>query len=565
MSSPCPFPAGARIVTYGRDSGGEEQDRSVDQQNSVYQTFAAEHQLQIAIAFEDRARPGSTTVNRDGFEAMMAYLRSHGPKTPDGVAGVLLWKLNRFGRNVNDSQFYMADLRRQGFTLHFIADNIPINDEIAPVFEALLAWKAQRDLHDIGVDAKRGLHQLVTMRREDGSYEGFAPGTPPRCYKREPVTIGRKRNNEPRIVSRWVPDPAYWEQGQRAWQMRCDGYSIAAIHKTVALFKSESVYVNFFRNEIYRGVFVFSGERLEGFVPPLCTDDQWLSVQAMRRTHNLADHPERAPRRRRSSYLLSGLLICKTCGKPMKGELSNQHPYYTCSSKTCRKRIPARKADSLVIGLLSNLVLTLDNTKHLYGLWFEQKASRAGERQAQIAEVKKQIVAVNRGIRNLLDLVEAGQGQSVSKRLAEREAELEELKGRLLRMNHAESAEPNLSDRQLQALSQQIREQLATGIPELVKPVLQAFIVKIVADKKGGTVHYTMPLPSQFYAYGAVPPSVREVLGVEFVRWHEPTEREIRIALARKAKVVLREIAREHGISIARVDQILRSIPDLMS
>ena len=62
-----------------------------------------------------------------------------------------------------------------------------------------------------------------------------------------------------------------------------------------------------------------------------------------------------------------------------------------------------------------------------------------------------------------------------------------------------------------------------------------------------------------------MPPSVRAVLGVEFVRWHEPTEREIRIALARKAKVVLREIAKEHGISIARVDQILHSIPDLMS
>ena len=192
--------------------------------------------------------------------------------------------------------------------LHFIADNIPADDEIAPVFEALLAWKAQRDLHDISVDAKRGLRQLVTMKREDGSYEGFAPGTPPRCYKREPVTIGRKRNNEPRIVSRWVPDPAYWEQGQLAWQMRVDGYSLAAIHKATGLFKTQDMLTHFFRNEIYRGVFVFSGERLENFVLPLCTEDQWHAVQAMRKM-DLANHPERAPRRRRSPYLLSGLIV----------------------------------------------------------------------------------------------------------------------------------------------------------------------------------------------------------------------------------------------------------------
>ncbi len=506
MSSPCPFPAGARIVTYGRDSGGEEQDRSVDQQNSVYQQFAGQHNLTIALTFEDRARPGSSTVNRDGFEAMMAYLRSHGPKTPDGVAGVLLWKLNRFGRNINDSQFYMADLRRQGFVLHFIADNIPADDEIAPVFEALLAWKAQRDLHDISVDAKRGLRQLVTMRREDGSYEGFAPGTPPRCYKREPVTIGRKRNNEPRIVSRWVPDPAYWEQGQLAWQMRCDGYSLPAIHTATRLFSTKHCYTTFFRNEIYRGTFVFSGERLEAFVPPLCTDDQWHAVQAIMGKRDFKAHPERAPRRLRSEYLLSGLLICAKCGSVMKGENSNKHLYYVCKSRTCRKRIPAKKADSLVIELLSNLILTLDNVKHLYSLWQSQKYVRVDERKAQIAEARAKIQSLQRGIRNLLDLVEAGQGPSVSKRLAEREEELSELQGRLFRLNHAENADPNLTDKQLMELSKQIREQLATGKPELVKPVLQAFIVTIVADKKGGTVHYTMPLSSQFYAYRAVPP-----------------------------------------------------------
>jgi hypothetical protein len=61
--------------------------------------FAAEHSLAIARIFKDEARPGSTTVGRDGFEALMAATRHPGSE----ASAVLLWSYSRFARDFNDA------------------------------------------------------------------------------------------------------------------------------------------------------------------------------------------------------------------------------------------------------------------------------------------------------------------------------------------------------------------------------------------------------------------------------------------------------------------------------
>src|SRR5207247_2352569 len=114
------------------------------------------------------------------------------------------------------------------------------------VMETMLQWKAQQDLKDISTDAKRGLLDLVTTKKPDGSYQGFAPGKPPRCYKGEHVQIGIKRNGQPRTVSRWIPDPKYWARGKIAWRMAAQDASYKDIHKKTRLFKGVGGYSTFF-------------------------------------------------------------------------------------------------------------------------------------------------------------------------------------------------------------------------------------------------------------------------------------------------------------------------------
>ena len=84
--------------------------------------------------------------------------------------GLVIWKYSRFSRDVDDSAFYRADLRRMGYLIHSLNDNIPEGPE-GRFFEAAIDWMNQRFLEDLSTDVKRGLHHLVQTY-------GCVPGTP---------------------------------------------------------------------------------------------------------------------------------------------------------------------------------------------------------------------------------------------------------------------------------------------------------------------------------------------------------------------------------------------------
>jgi hypothetical protein len=112
----CPLPPGSRVAGYFRDSGGEEQERSVDQQRRVAEEYCQQHHLVLVRIFADEARPGSTIVGRDGFDDLIRYCRQYAPsaerRTPDAPEGILLWDLKRFARDRLDNAFFKADTRR---------------------------------------------------------------------------------------------------------------------------------------------------------------------------------------------------------------------------------------------------------------------------------------------------------------------------------------------------------------------------------------------------------------------------------------------------------------------
>ncbi|RLC63217.1 MAG: hypothetical protein DRI48_08680, partial [Chloroflexi bacterium] len=99
-------------------------------------------------------------------------------RAPDAPDGILLWDLKRFARDRLDNAFFKADLRRRGYTVIFLSDNIP-QGGIGHIYEAMLEWKAEQDLQDISKDVKRGLADLVGTRGADGKYLGLCPGKPP--------------------------------------------------------------------------------------------------------------------------------------------------------------------------------------------------------------------------------------------------------------------------------------------------------------------------------------------------------------------------------------------------
>ena len=510
LGKKCPLEPGSYVVAYGRDSGGEEQERSVDQQIKVYQAYCAHFGLILVVdVFTDRAKKGSTMVGREGLDALLKYLDENGSKR---VQGVLFWKINRLGRSIKEDNFIISKLRYEDFELIFMLNDFSALGKARIVGESITIWKAEEDLAEISGDVKRGLSSIVTAKKSDGSYEGFAPGTPPVCFVRERVKIGVKRNGQERMVSRWVPDPDSWDRGKLAWEMKASGSSYHEIHERTRLYKNESCYSTFFSNEIYRGTFVYGKMRLENFVPAMCTEEQWNTVQSQRspRAPKDGDWQRLHPRRTASPYLVSGILICAFCGRAMNGDKTTfgrneVYRFYICPCKgniePCEsKRIGAARVEETVIQTLITEVITPENIKSLYDRWYAQRGNNKEKVENQIAELRKEFTSVAQKIQNLTRAIENGQ---VIQSIIDRLSELERLKNKIQSdLDRNQSRLSSLgkeipSDEQINNWVHQMKERLLNGSQEEKKSLLRSFIVQIEAWPDHGKVYYTFPFENR--------------------------------------------------------------------
>lgn len=486
---PCPLAPGSSVWVYLRDSGGETQDLA--SQRNYALAYCQHYKLHLAKLFEDAATPGSSTTRRDEFELMIYEARQQNKR----VDGILYWDLKRFARNQTDSMFFEADLERRGYRLISLSDDIP-DTTFAPVIKAFLRWKAEQDLRDISKDSKRGLHDIVSMRDAEGNYLGLFPGKPPTCFITVPHDTGLTRNNgTPRIVQRLVPDPATWELGKLAWQMRARGISYRDIHDEVNLFNGQigSCYAAFFRNQIYIGRLEYGNRVYENFVPSLVDLDTWQKVQAQHRQRVDAHGP--------ISYLLTGLCECMYCKSNMTGfrnvrsDRTKFWRYYLCNLKrqnrqACEsKQYSAERLEKKVINATIDYMLAssyigklveqvnhhLNNTEHL---------------SIQIERQVKEITEIEKSIANLLDLAEKSNSPALLTRLTQREIEYNQARSKLERLQReAKQQQLRIDYKTLLVVVEDIKDTLRTGEDKTRRRLLHELIEKIEVEQEGGKVH----------------------------------------------------------------------------
>jgi DNA invertase Pin-like site-specific DNA recombinase len=354
-----PFPPGAAVAAYLRDSGGDDQDLSVDQQEAEIRAWCQARSLQLLNVFPDKARPGSSTVGREQFHQMLEHFRNGAQE-----AGLVIWRSNRLGRNVNDSQFHKADLRRRGFIVHSLMDDIP-EGPAGQLVEFVLDWKDQLFLEQLSEDVKRGLHSNLIKF-------GVIPGQPPRGFRREKVVLGQRRDGTAHIGYKWVPDETQTSLVLKAFQMRAERITLKAIQAEVPLYKTKNCWATFFDNELYTGVLHFGETTIPDYCPPIVPAEIWQAVQAMRKVKQVSH-----PRREGGNVLLSGMAQCQHCGHPLNWHSINGYNYYIC---TYRKRtglcdarhIPAQVLDVEIIRLAMEHILNPDNARAIRDRMLEQ-------------------------------------------------------------------------------------------------------------------------------------------------------------------------------------------------
>jgi DNA invertase Pin-like site-specific DNA recombinase len=380
-----PFPPGSHIFAYLRDSGHEQQDLSIPQQETSLTEWARANGLILSHVYKDVAKPGSTTTGRSALQQMMHAFRHGCPEM-----GVVVWSYSRFSRNIDDALIYRTEIRSLGYIFFSLNDNVP-EGPMGRIFEAIIDYKNQQHLVDMSLDIQRALRDLVTKY-------GCVPGTPPRGFKREPVAIGKRRDGSPHLAHRWVPDPDVVPLIQQAFEMRAAGQSLNAINAATGLFSTLNSYRTFWGNQLYIGTLQFGELTVENYCAPLISPDTWQAVQQRqnyftRRRHlSNPDHPADHPRRVNSRFLLSGLLRCALCDSPLAGHTSTQRSKnrvdsYLCPQSRRRQcaatRIPAEAVEQAVLRTVRDFVLLPDNLAALTQFHLADQTLQAAQNESQ--------------------------------------------------------------------------------------------------------------------------------------------------------------------------------------
>lgn len=489
----CPLPSGSRVWAYTRDSGGDEQ--SVGDQNRAVTAYCTDAGLILERLFCDEARPGSTIAGRDQFQELMQLARA----LPDDQLphGLVIWSFSRLSRDFDDAQFYKASLRRRGIAIVPVSDDLPAGNH-GRLVEAVMDWQNAQFLESLSNDVKRGLHDVAR--------QGYAPGGfPPVGYLADRIEIGAKRNGEPRIVARWVPDPENASAVRRAWEMRAQGASYTEINEETHLLGSRASYSAFFRNRTYLGIRKCGDLEIPDAHEPLTTQEHWDAVQARIERRASGEHNTRS---HRSVYLLSGLARCAYCGAAMVGSRSNVNTrpndwrFYLCGRKKrerygaceCRQ-IGAESAEAAVLGAVIDNALTPVFFEELVDTVNTYLDQGALDIDAQILSAQKQLADVERAIRNLLDLAETFGARAAAQRILEREAERDKLVSELRSLElRKQQSQIEVSDAVVLDVIAGARRDLESESVQARRVMLKKFVDHVDMDNERATLYLTFPI-----------------------------------------------------------------------
>lgn len=155
-------------VLYTRYSSHSQRDVSIDQQIEECKRYAASHGLTIIRIYADRALSG-TNDKRPDFQQMIQDSKKLQFKY------VIVYSLDRFARNRQDSAIYKRQLRQSGVKVLSATENITA-DPAGILMEGLLESLNEYYSAELSAKIRRGMN--------DNASKCMVNGTVPLGYKR---------------------------------------------------------------------------------------------------------------------------------------------------------------------------------------------------------------------------------------------------------------------------------------------------------------------------------------------------------------------------------------------
>ncbi|MFI5341282.1 MAG: recombinase family protein, partial [Candidatus Methylomirabilales bacterium] len=427
-----------RCAIYARYSSREQDGTStIESQVRECRQYARHHELVVVedALFVDRAKEGTTTEQRDQFQAMLAAAQ----RTPRPFDVILVWKFSRFARNREDSAIHKSLLRRHGVEVLSVSEPVDRDSAMGVLIEGIIEIQDQFYSARLAEEVKRG--------QREAALEGFSTGgRAPYGYRRVEVSDPRGRMDRTgRPIQRvtLAIDPAEATIVRRIFEMYSTGMGYIRIVKGINAEGipgpwggtwAGSAIREMIRNDVYRGARVYGrtkkiktaqGTRSkrsrpeatrtikEGAHPVIIATELWDRVknrrEAVAQAYEGYEHHFGATKSLQTRFLLTGLLQCAVCGGNFAARVAQtrrgkgRYYYYGCAYRARRGASVCQNATLLpqaaierdVLEILQQAVLTPATLDRLLSVVNARLRAQATVSRPRITELRKTLTRVD--------------------------------------------------------------------------------------------------------------------------------------------------------------------------
>lgn len=458
-------------VIYARYSPGPHQtEQSIEGQVAECQEYAARNGIQIVEIYADRRVSGKGVEGRWEFQRMLK----------DAEAGkfeaVIVWKIDRFGRNRQDIALAKMKLKKAGVRLMYAAEAVPEGPE-GIVLESVLEGIAEYYSAELRQKIIRGERETVK--------KGLYTGAPlPIGYK----AVDRRVVVDPETAPLVVEVFERYAQGAKVKDLVDFMNDQGFVGSRGSKAKPGTIY-RMLRNKRYLGIFDQYGIELR--IEPIISEELFEAVAAKFPTKH-----QNAAGRASTDFRLSCKCFCQYCGTMLVGESGRGrrgvvYYYYKCGARKrgakCElKPIPKDVLEDVVIRATMEDMLTDETISDL-----TDEILRIQEEESDDpAEIfRKQLEANKRKQKNLIAAIEEGTGAAgLTRRLVELEEEERDLKTRILR---EEIKKPRLKRGTIEGWLKGFRGGDTTD-PDFVSRLLETFVAKVEVTNDVAVIYYNV-------------------------------------------------------------------------
>ena len=500
------------VVLYARVSSEKqaEKDLSIKSQLKQLRQYALRNKWAVTDEFIDEAE-SARTANRPAFQKMIGLAKQKKPP----FQAILVWKLNRFARNREDSIIYKSLLRKHGVSL--VSINEQIDDTASgKLLEGMIELVDEFYSINLAQDTRRGMKENASRGYQNG-------GTIPFGYKVKKIQVNGQDKRTYEIDESQAPII------REIYKLCIEGEGAKDIALTlnkkgcktrIGREWSKNTIAYILHNEAYTGTLIWNGRvtgngivkkinsediaRMENAFPAIITEADFKKAQL---AISARGPKVIQPRAITSNHLLSGLLKCSHCGLSFKAcsAKSGKYFYFKCNGSDkgdCKqKALPISQFEQFIVKVLQSRVLTPENLKELVLLVNQELEGFKRSGTDKLAHFDAIIEERTRRRDRLYEALESEKlnMSDLAPRLKKLNDEIGDAKREkeYLELKLEQREYPQADEKTLKPYVKDLHKTLKKGRLFERKAFIRSFVKQITIDYPEATIEYTIPLNAE--------------------------------------------------------------------